>query len=233
MAFKVRRNKRYRPFSSLSLSKRSDFGFKLSRKIARDRPIYGGHFTSNYLLIEPESPSICNQWFDFLFIGAHKYDVWSASIVTAKSKFWGMVETSASNEAYDLLALGPGERLKGRKKYPQLGNLKFSEYTEKREREIIATDPPDIFEYFQLKRSYVYGIGLEIVVAAETLSYPLIDQVIDRFLTLGQKNWQSDKPVPRHLLPFETNFEAISTSGPLLFFGLPIRDDFSVAYYKL
>lgn len=222
---KDRRNKRYKPFSSLSLTKRSSLGFKLRRKIARDRHIYGGRFTSHYLLIEPESHVICNQWFDFVFVGVHNYDIWEASITTARREFWGKVQNLAHDEAYELLSFGDGERLKGRKRYPQLGNLTFSEYTDRREREIIAEEAPEIYEYFKMDRSYVSGIGLDIVVEAEALSYALIDQVIDRFLALGQKPWRSDKPVHRNLLPYETNSEAIADAGPLLFHALSIRDD--------
>ena len=241
----MRHKHRHRRFSELSQSKRSAEGFKVRQRIARDRELYGGRFTSDALLLEPEKPVICNQWFDFTFTGPHKYEVWNADIVTARQSFWDEVESLAFDRAWDLLSAEERTEESRRDKvpdkrdaagkvltyrwapkvpiqYPQFGGLTFHNYCLQLEREIITTEPPEIYERFRPDRSYYYGIGLHIVIDAEAISYPLIAQTIERFLNLGQKAWKSDKPVARKRLPFETETDTMK-AGRALFSSLPLR----------
>ena len=238
--------KRHRYFSALSQTKRSAAGFKLRQRIERDRELYGGRFTSDALLLEPKEPVICNQWFDFVFLGRHKYEIWNAYIVTAREMFWGEIESRAFEMAYAGLSLAereeefkmdsiPHERdARGKVRtytwlpkipiqYPQFGGLTFRDYCHQLEREIIANEPPEVFESFQPDRSYRYGVGLHIVVEAEAISYPLIDQTIDRFLNLGQKYWRNETPVARDRLPIETEADVLA-AGRALFSSLPLRE---------
>lgn len=241
----VMKTKKKRSFMALSQTKRSAAGFKLRQRIERDRELYGGRFTSQALLIETEEPIICNQWFDFVFTGPHKYEIWNASIVTARETFWGEIQSRAFDRAYALLSLEEREeefkmdfipnewnamgqvltytlRPKTPIHYPQFGGHIFHDYCLRVEREILVGEPPEIYESFKLDRSYRYGVGLYIVVDAEAISYSLIDQTIDRFLNLGQRAWTSEKPVLRERLPLEIEADA-RTGGRALFSSLPLR----------
>jgi hypothetical protein len=245
------KSKRKRSFVRLSRTKRSAAGFKLRQRIERDRDLYGGHFTSQALLIEPEEPIICNQWFDFVFPGLHKYEIWNAVIMTAREAFWGEVQSRAFDRAHALLS--PEECEKEFKmdsvpskwdsmgkvltytllpktpiQYPQFDGHTFRDYCLQAEREIIVGEAPEIYESFRLDRSYRYGVGLFIVVDAEAISYSLIDQTIDRFLKLGQTAWKSGKPVLRERLPFEIEADALK-GGRALFSSLPLRERNSYA----
>lgn len=241
----MKHSKRYRSFFKLSQTKRSAAGFKLRQRIERDRTLYGGRFTSDALLIEPEESVICNQWFDFVFTGPHKYEIWNAYIVTAREAFWGEVQSLAFDRARVLLSpeereaefrrdFVPHERdAMGRVltytsppkvpiQYPQFDGQTFRDYCLRLEREIITDEPPEIYEFFKLDRSYHYGVGLHIVIDAEAISYPLIDQTIDHFLNMGQKAWQSKEPVNRRRLPSEIEADALK-AGRALFSSLPLR----------
>lgn len=238
--------KRKRCFAKLSRTKRSAAGFKLRQLVERDRDLYGGRFTSQALLIEPEEPVICNQWFDFVFPGRHKYEIWNASLMTAREAFWGEIQSRAFDRAYALLSTEEREKEfkmdsvpskwdamgkvltytllpKTPIQYLQFDGHTFRDYCLQIEREIIVGEPPEIYESFRLDSSYRYGVGLYIVVDAEAISYSLIDQTIDRFLNLGQTAWKSDKPVPRERLPFEIEADA-RKEGRALFSSLPLRE---------
>ena len=84
------------------------------------------------------------------------------------------------------------------------------EYERKYELEIIENAPPPVYESFKVDRSYQYGIGLQAVVQAEEINREVIEATIDRFRQVGEKDWQSEKPVPREALAFETQETALS-----------------------
>lgn len=68
-----------------------------------------------------------------------------------------------------------------------------------------------IHESFKLDRSYVYGIGLKIVLDADAINQASIEAAIDRFIELGETDWVSPEPVPRDRLPVVSEHEALAT----------------------
>ena len=62
--------------------------------------------------------------------------------------------------------------------YPQLGSLTFRDYREQREHDIIANNPPLIYESFKLDHSFRYGVGLYSVVDAVSITRVVIEQAI-------------------------------------------------------
>lgn len=217
------RRKKHCSFVQQSRGRRSREGFKLRQRVERDKHIYGGRFTS-YWIIEDDEPVVGS--FDFIFPGLNKYDIWRACIGTARNAFLGEINMRAISQVWDMLS--PEERAFERKmkfiparrdslgkvlsytleprediRYAQFDELTMYEYRQRLMREMIASDPPEIYESFDLDFSFRYGVGLYIVVDADRISYPLIDQTINRFLELGQKSWRGDKPVSRDRLPFE------------------------------
>jgi len=211
--------------SLMSDNKSKDEGISLREEIERDSDIYGGLFTSDEDLYDPEEfglvdPWYCNQSFDFVFVGKHPDEEWYANIYTAKHEFWDKVYSLAFEQATALLS--PEEREKEFKfkfkqkvcgyirvpkdpiYYPQFDGLTFAQYREQLIRKIITSEPPEIYEYFELNG----GSALSIVIDAQYLTYSLIDKTIDRFLALGQKSWKSEIPVAREHLFVETKFDA-------------------------
>ena len=238
----MRKGKKRRPFIALAKSRRTREGFELRRKIKRDKGLFGGRFYSHTEL-NPESNLITNQWFDFLFTGRHKHEIWNAEIITARLAFWEKVDSIAFDRAYAQLSAEEREKEFSRIstrldngyfrwekqfpmiQYPQFDGLTYDEYCYQLERQILNSEPPEIYESFRLDYSFRNGVGLNIVVDAEAISYSLIDQSIDRFLALGQKAWRSEIPVSRERLPFETEHDLMQ-SGQMLFPALPVLEDF-------
>ncbi len=96
------------------------------------------------------------------------------------------------------------------RRYDCFGGLMLREYQSKREMEIIENEPPAIYESFKTDPSYEYGTGLRAVVLADEINREVIDATIDRFREVGEADWQSEQPVPREVLPFETQETALS-----------------------
>ncbi|MGH2622178.1 MAG: hypothetical protein ACRDE7_00760 [Sphingobacterium sp.] len=201
---------------------------------------------------EPGRPDIYSQWFSFYFLGSDKFTIWNAHIRSAKKYFWEQVESHARDRATSMLtceeqaeefswAFVPATRSstgkitgytlakKTKKIYEQFEGRTFSDQCRKYESEIIKNEPPEIYESFQIDRSYVYGIGLDIVVDASVINQAVIEQTIARFREIGERNWKSENPVFRESLPYITEQEALEgedRSSPA-WVGSLVRADFS------
>lgn len=219
---------------TLHRHKRSDEVIRLKGKIRRNAGEYGGRFTSPLVLNEPGRPDLYNQWFDFYFVGKDRFTLWNASIVTARKAFWDEAHNLAHTRVAAMLTpeelaeeskmeFVPAERsstgkiltyqLAERKKmiFEQFGGLTFREQWKKVESEIVRNEPPSIHESFKLDRAYVYGIGLHIVLDAEIINQASIESAIDRFLAVGESDWQAALPVPRERLPTVSEQEALAS----------------------
>jgi hypothetical protein len=222
----------FTPFAQLPRRQRRNLYVSLRWTIKQEADKYGGKFTSRLILDEPGRPSLYKQWFDdVLFLGADGVTIWNATICTAPDAFWNKTSQLASERAFSLLSEeqqkqegleweGPfrnedGEKYytmaeRAEKAYECFGGLTLREYKEKTELEIINNEPPPIYESFELDPSYEYGIGLRAIVLADEINRKVIDSTIDRFRQAGETDWQSEQPVPREVLPFETQETALS-----------------------
>jgi hypothetical protein len=172
----------------------------------------------------------CCQSHDFYFLGKQKYEVWSAEMQTACRDFWNTVDNMSFERAWAMLS--PEEQAMDDKHemdehipccwdsngkvlayevkshppllFPQYGNLSFYDYSEQLEREIVAKEPPEIYESFEIDYSDPNGIGLRIILEVDVITVPLVIQTIDRFFEMGLKPWKSEKPVARERLPMQT-----------------------------
>jgi hypothetical protein len=235
------RFKKKRPaFVMLPRHKRSNEVMRLKGQIKRDSDKYGGMFTSDVLLDEPCRPDLYKQWFDFYFLGQDRFTFWNVEIVTARRAFWDAVQELAhqrttamltSEELADesKLEFVPADfsstgkvltyQLINREKiqYKKFNGLTFSEQLEKMEVDIIRETTPIIHESFRLDRSYVYGIGLSIILDVNIINQAAIEQAITQFRLLNETDWQAAIPVPRERLPVvseEQAFAAIKVSVP-------------------
>jgi hypothetical protein len=207
-------NKR-RPFISLPRHKRGDAFIKMKGEIKREASQYGGMFTSPLVMDESRESS----WCDFYFLGLDKFTIWNATIITASVALQDAASNLAYKKTIEMLTSDeweaeckvefvPADRCtktgriltyqmleREKKRYEQFGGLTFSEQIDKLESQIIAESPPLIYESFQTDLSYSFGIGLSIVLDAETINRSVIEQAINRFRELGEQNWKAVNPV--------------------------------------
>jgi hypothetical protein len=225
--------KRRPPFVTLPRHKRSQKVINLKGKMRREAAEYGGRFSSRLVLNEPGRPDLYNQWFDFYFPGTDRFTIWNACIVTARQAFWDKVNDSAYSRAAAMLTpeelekdskleFVPAQRSSTGKiltyqlaehkemRFEQFGGLTFREQWHKLESEIARNEPPTIHESFKLDRSYVYGIGLKIVLDVDVINQAAIEAAIDRFIAIGETDWTSPEPVPRNRLPCVSEHEALA-----------------------
>ncbi len=204
--------------------------------------MYGGRFTSQCVL-DDSRPYLYNQDFDFDFLGSKRFTVWHASIITARKAFWEAVSDSAVKRAVSMLT--PEEQKEDRikyipiyrdgekffkldieyAKYDKFDGRTLDAYCDKLQGEISRTEPPVIFETFRIIPDSRYGKGLSIVVDAERIDRAVIEQAIDHFYKIGEKDWQAAEPVPREKLPYESEMEALAkVDYPSVLLGQAIRE---------
>ncbi|CAK7049923.1 MAG: hypothetical protein DELT_00997 [Desulfovibrio sp.] len=225
--------RKLRPFVTSSNRKRASAVIKLKNKLRFQRHIFGGRFIGDSDIVKPDRPVLYQQEALAYFPGTDKRVLWNAHIVTARKAFWGEVGSMALDRTGALMpkdekpwniddlfepvsfnAWGQAtayRMLERDETYEELGGMSRREYEAKLEKEIIANEPPEIFESFAVDRSYEYGIGLHVVVDAELIDREVVERVIDLFLEGGETDWRAESPVPRHKLPFETEMKAMMT----------------------
>jgi hypothetical protein len=221
----------FTPFAELARRLRRNLYVSLRWTITQEADKYGGKFTTDLVLDEPGRPRLYKQSFDFYFLGNDGVTIWNAAASTAIDAFWSKTSQLALDRAFSLLSdeqqkqeglewEGPFRNKDGEKyyrgaeraaqTYDCFGGLTLREYKEKTELEIIENEPPAIYESFETDPSYEYGIGLQAIVLADEINREVIDSTIDRFRQVGEVDWQSEQPVSREVLPFETEETALS-----------------------
>jgi len=235
---KYPRSKPRRAFSTLPRHKRREAVTRLKGKMRRDASEYGGHFTSHLMLNEQGSHDLYNQWFDFYFPSSDGFTIWNACFVTARKAFWDKLQDLAFERAY--ASLSPQEREENFKlefipaerpitgkvltyqlakrnemHFEQFAGLTFDEQCQKLESEIARNEPPLIYETFKLDLSYVYGIGLSIVLDVNVIDQASIETAIERFISIGETDWTSLEAIPRNHLPMISEQEALLNAGLL------------------
>lgn len=216
------------PFVSLTRRRRRDLYISLRWRITQEGSKYGGKFTTNHVLDEPDGPKLYKQSSDAFFLGSERTTIWNMSICTAAAAFWSKTYEIAHERALSLLSQEQNEQRwkmewegpffrDGQKYYTMVeraeqpyncfGGLTLPEYEEKSELEIIENEPPEVFESLMTHRQCVYGMGLQAVVLADEINREVIETTIDRFRLVGETDWRADKPVARELLPFETTIQ--------------------------
>jgi hypothetical protein len=225
--------RKLRPFVTRSNRERASAVIKLRNKIRMQRHIFGGRFIGDSDIVNPDRPILYQQEAFVYFPGTDKRVLWNAYIITARKAFWNAIDSLASDRVW---AVTPKEekerdifedfepvsfnawgqatayRMRERNEaHEAFGGLTRREYKAKLEKEIIANEPPEIYESFSTDDEYEYGIGLKVVVDAEQIDREIVELVIDRFLAAGETDWRAESPVSRDRLPFETEMDALMT----------------------
>jgi hypothetical protein len=215
------------PFVNLTRRRRRDLYVSLRWRIMQEGSKYGGKFTTNHVLDDPDRPRVYKQSSDAFFLGSERTTIWNMAIHTAAADFWSKTREIAHERALSLLSEEQKEQRSkqwkmdweafmrdGKKNatmvkrleqpYDCFGGFTLPEYEEKIKLEIIETEPPEVFESLMTHRQCIYGFGLQAVVQADEINREVIEATIDRFRQVGETDWRADKPVVRELLPFET-----------------------------
>jgi hypothetical protein len=222
---------KYTPFAKLSKHKQRDAYIKLRGEIKRTQSEYGQNFTSRYLF-EPERPTIYNQDFEFYFLGLDGHTIWNASLTSATHDYEVKISEIASNKSYELKSTSESNfqdrfipvydsigRLKHytmepEKPSPEFGDRTRYEWMRDYESDLIKNDTGStapVYEYIHFDTSYKYGIGLHAVLDLPEVNAETIEGMIARFRAMGEKEWQSDTPVPHSRMPKDTFSKIVST----------------------
>ena len=216
--------KRPLPFVTLPQHRQRSEVISLKSKIHRDTALYGGRFTRWLVLNDLGHPDLSDQWFDFYFLGTDRYTIWNATLVSARHAYWHLVSEIAHTHVEAMLtpdeidenfkvvsARGPRSSsvkdfpyklsLGDEKRFEKFDGLTFVEQCYKVAVEIAREEPPEIHESCKVDRSSVGGVGLEIVLDVNVINQVSIEAAIDHFISVGEANWVSPKPVPRDRLP--------------------------------
>jgi len=203
--------RKHTSFISLSRRKRRAKALQIKNLIYRERHSLGGIFYDE-----------CDQdlalasgnwtWSDIVFLSHDPAIFWNAEIITANLAFADAVEHIAFNEALSKLDAAEKEYLmhfdfipavssKGktllrnpRLNYPQLNDLTFNNFVDKRALEIARDNPPAIYCGDRILPGYACGVGLQIIVEADKLNRAVIETAIADFRARGERNWISDVP---------------------------------------
>lgn len=226
--------KKLRPFVTRSNRERASAVIKLRNKIRMQRHIFGGRFIGDSDIVNPDRPVLYQQEAFAYFPGTDKRVLWNAHIITVRKAFWDEVGDMASKRAAALLpkrdapfniddlfepvtfnawgqATAYRMREREEERYDVFGGMTEREYEAELEKEIIAAEPPEIYESFFIDDEYEYGIGLKVVVDVEQIDREIVETVIDRFFTVGERDWRAETPVARERLPFEREWDALMT----------------------
>lgn len=203
--------RKHTPFTSLSRRKRRAKTLHIKNLIYRERHTQGGIF---YDECDQEVALASGHWTwsDILFLSHDPAIFWNAEIITANLAFTDAVEDMAFNEAFAKLNDAEKEQLmhldfipdagcngktllrKPALNYPQFDGLTINDFVDKRALEIARDNPPAIYCGYRILPGYAYGLGLKIVIEAETLSRAVIETAIADFRARGERNWLSDVP---------------------------------------
>ena len=158
---------------------------------------------------EPTWPGGCDQWSDIYFTSRKDRCLfYNATVLTARQAFCDLAENLAMDNVDAKLKDGDRRfelRSEGNELHidkdviPELGRTWFDAVDEEHKRILLARDM-DIFEEVKLEPGYGYGVGITMVVDAESLDTPTVNKLVTDFLDRGEIFWRAEKPVPREHL---------------------------------
>lgn len=154
-----------------------------------------------------------NQWIDFYFLGKKKRIIWNADIITAKLAYEDKLKDIAYEELDNIL--GPGWFSKyqlfakpikiskdryelpplERKHIKELGGLTWTEWLDKRKKELADTGKYPVYESVKIDTRYKFGIGLHIVKNIDGISIDTINNFIKEFLAHGEQEYRASEPL--------------------------------------
>ncbi|EMA5681493.1 hypothetical protein U3Z00_003606 [Salmonella enterica] len=215
--------RKHRLFTSLSRRCRRKKVILLKNLLRQERHRCGGiYYDACDISPVGDKPDRIWGWSDICFTGLDPVVLWNAEIITAQMAFNDAVHAQAFDETRRLLNKNerenefrmetrPNYDAKGKilshtmvfrkpSEYAIFGGLTFSQYVHKREQEIARDDPPIIHCCYRFLPNYAYGLGLQMIVDAPSLSQQIIEAAISDFRLRGECEWHSPKPVSVEML---------------------------------
>jgi hypothetical protein len=220
-------------FDELSPYKRRDAYIKLRSKIKRNP--HGENFCGWSEHMEPGRPLLYNQVVQIYFLGLDGRTIWNAYVFTATRRYWDDISEIAFNKAWELRpsrdtkvrdgfipVYDSSGRLKHyvmaeEKTHPEFGDRTRFDWMRDYESQLIKNDTGNtapIFEEFRIEPGFEYGTGLYVTLDVPSLTNAVLEAMIVRWQTLGEKPWQSTTPVPHAHLPKDT-FNNLATEQKL------------------
>lgn len=117
------------------------------------------------------------QWADIYFLSRKHNMFYNATIETTESAWHQKIEEVAFNKAWEL----------------HKDDKSLYQYIDQYQKEFIESKSVFIHEGFEILPDYSYGIGLNMIIKANSLNYQNINQAIKHFLELNETNWQAQE----------------------------------------
>jgi hypothetical protein len=178
-------------------------------------------------LDESGRPDICNQDFEFYFLGLDGHTIWNCHLETAASDYWEKIDALAFEKSWELYSEDDALRvrdgfipvycdtsgrllhytMRGQPNRPEFGGKTRSEFVDEYATKLIREDVGDtapIFPRFEIHKDYAYGLGLHAVLDLPVINREVIEAMITHFQSFGEQAWQDVKPVERCNLPTQT-----------------------------
>lgn len=218
------RKKSSTPFLQLSNHRRKEQYIQIKNRIRSDYVSTGFYFHTIDCLDDQYNAT----WSDIYFLSRkYKNVFYNATIDIAQNKLISDAEDVISDlwtgsiSAYgsDLFSLKSTKavykngKIIGRSidfsawdvKREDLGGMSVSEYHDVLVDGYLEKKPP-VFEEFQLHDDFAFGVGLDIIVDEEKITYAIVDKYIQLFYDRGEVEWKSDTPVSPERLIYKRNW---------------------------
>ena len=117
------------------------------------------------------------QWADIYFLSRKHNIIYNATIETTESAWHQKIEEVSFNKAWDL----------------HKDDKNFYQYIDQYQKELIESKSVFIHEGFEILPDYSYGIGLNMIIKATSLTPHNINQAIEHFLLLNETDWEASE----------------------------------------
>jgi hypothetical protein len=204
----MRYNKKKKSFIDLSRSKRCDKVIKIKNRIAKQAPIYGGLFSTDFICeqfsLGNEKESKNCAWFDCYCLSKRDKSIfYNVEIITSGLEYEDIVMELVYRSIDETLKAANIQIPSSLKEASTFFVTPLDIFDKRTYREqlqclvksFIEKDHIKVYESFKLDFTYRFGIGLYIVVDAESLTKDLINSSIKKFYDLGEIDWCSPKEV--------------------------------------
>lgn len=217
-------------FSNLPRWKRSNLRVRLEGKIRRENLRWGHRlfYTRDY--IEPEA-RCC--WCDFWFPSSKdKFTVYSAYLHSCQETLTDLAEEALEPELNSLfekyignswtwkvaerdawgkpLTYTDADSDRYSRTWPELDNLSYYDYREKRISEWLQENKPPVYEQYTVDvNEGHYGLFLVMSVDEDLVTADVINKRIEHFYSLGEPlEWRADAPVPQERLLYSQDWRS-------------------------
>lgn len=169
--------------------------------------------TSNVLFFTDDTIDENSQWADFFFLSGKEKTFWNAEIITTKLEHEECVHHAAMDELEKILGANWYDNHQHFNEIidpvqntitwepvelsplPELGNLTWREWLEKKEKELTDAKTISVCESIEIDKNYMFGRGLRIIKNVENISVDIINACIEEFIKGGEQAYLSKSKI--------------------------------------